>query len=241
MNGDLPPGLEWLEYWLDFDWDIFGWGGWIVGILAAALVNGALVILGAWIERRHDRRLSQMEAATASVLVFNGKPPTGVTGRPQMVQAAIVMAPGPLGRLAVLYRRIVGGRIATRQRDMQRTRRLALLRLRQQAQEAGAGVVAGVEFCQIGLDRGRMALIATGTALVGSAPGPVPLVAEAVGVEPPRHWRELAITLVALVVLAASAAVTDYLFDKYAGRYWHRYKERHQAQKAAPPPVTPAP
>ncbi|MFV3129655.1 heavy metal-binding domain-containing protein [Niveispirillum sp. KHB5.9] len=238
---DLPPGMEWLEYWLNFDWEIFGWGGWIAGILGAALANGTLIILGAWIERRHDRRLTEMEAATACVRVFNGKPPKGVTGRPQMVQACVVMAPAPLGRLAVLYRRIVGGRIPTRQRDMQRTRRLALMRLRQQAQAAGAGVLAGVEFCQIGLDRGRLALIATGTALVGSEPGAAPLVAEAVGAEPPRHWRELAITLGVLVALAGSAAVTDYLFDKYAGQYWHEYKVRHLERKAPPPAATPEP
>lgn len=231
---DLPPGLEWLDYLIGFDWEMFGWGGWIVGVLGAALLNGSFLMLGAWIERRHDRALSRMEAATAAVRVFTSRPPAGVTGRPHLVQAAIVMAPAPLGRMMVLLRRIVGGRVATRQRDMQRTRRLALLRLREQALAAGAGVLAGVEFCQIGLDRGRFAMIATGTALIGAPSAPVQVVTEAVGMEAPRHRRELVLALAILVVLAGGAAVADVLFDNYAGTYLKRYTMRRDALPPVP-------
>ena len=220
---DLPPGMEWLNYLIGFDWEMFGWGGWIVGVVGAALVNGSILLLGAWIEQSHDRALTRMERATAAVRVFTSRAPPGVSGRPQLVQAAIVMAPAPLGRLMILFRRIVGGRVVTRQRDMQRTRRLALLRLREQALEAGAGVLAGVEFCQIGLDRGRLAMIATGTALVGAAPGPIAMVPEAVGAEPVRPRRELFLALAILVALAGGAAITDALFDNYAGEYIRRH------------------
>ncbi len=221
---ELPPGLQWLEFLLEMgDGEYLGWSAWLIGVVLAALFNAGILLLGARLERRHDRELAAMEAATASVRVFTGKPPPGLTGVPQLVQAAIVMAPAPLGRLMLLIRRIIGGRVVTRQRDMQRTRRLALLRLREQAHALGAGVLAGVEICQIGLDRGRFAMLATGTALVGSAPSPVPQVTEAIGAEPPRRRRELLIALAALILLAAVTTELDYLFDTYFGDFWKRW------------------
>lgn len=221
---DLPPGFEWLEILENMgDWEYLGISGWLVGVVGALLFNAGILLLGAWLERRHDRELAAMEAATASVRVFTGKPPAGLTGVPQLVQAAIVMAPAPLGRLMLLIRRIIGGRVVTRQRDMQRTRRLALLRLREQARGLGAGVLAGVEICQIGLGRGRFALLATGTALLGSAPAPAPLVTEAVGAEPPRHRREIIIALVVLILAAAATTELDYLFNSYFGDFWKRW------------------
>lgn len=221
---ELPPGMQWLEFLEDMgDWEYWGISSWLAGVVAALLFNAGILLLGAWLERRHDRELTAMETATASVRVFTGKPPPGLTGVPQLVQAAIVMAPAPLGRLSLLIRRIIGGRVVTRQRDLQRTRRLALLRLREQARCLGAGVLAGVEFCQIGLDRGRFAMLATGTAMVGAEPAPAPLVTEAIGAEPPRHRRELLIALAALILLAAVTTELDYLFDTYFGDFWKRW------------------
>ncbi len=221
---ELPPGFQWLEFLENMaDWEFLGWSFWFIGVLLAVLFNAVVLLLGAWLERRHDRELAAMEAATASVRVFTGRPPPGVTGEPRMVQTAIVMAPAPLGRFMLLVRRIVGGRVVTRQRDMQRTRRLALLRLREQARLAGAGILAGVEFSQIGVGRGRFALLVTGTALVGSEPAPAPIVTEAVGAEPNRHRRELLIALAVLIIAAAVTTELDYLFDTYFGDIWKRW------------------
>lgn len=220
---DLPPGLQWLEFLENAaDWEYLGVSGWIAGAVAAVLLNVGILLLGAWLERRHDRQLTEMEAAAASVRVFTGRPPPGSAGVPHLVQAAIVMGPAPLGRLTLLVRRIIGGRVVTRQRDMQRARRLVLLRLREQARGLGAGVLAGVEFCQIGVGRGRFALLATGTALLGSEPAATPQVTEAVGAEPPRPRRELLLALVVLILAAAATTELDYLFNDYFGEFWMR-------------------
>lgn len=220
----LPPGLSWLEILEDLgDWDNLDISIWLGGVLVALLFNAAILLLGAWLERRHDRQLQQMEAATAGIRVFTGRPPPDVKGEPQLVQAAIVMAPAPLGRFMLLIRRIIGGRVVTRQRDLQRTRRLALLRLREQARGLGAGVLAGVEFCQIGLDRGRFAFLATGTAIIGAQPAQTPAVSEAIGAEPPRHRRELVLALILLVIAAGVTAEFDYLIDTYFGDFWKRW------------------
>ncbi|MFY8094862.1 MAG: heavy metal-binding domain-containing protein [Niveispirillum sp.] len=224
-DSELPPGLEWLEFLVkmgDQD-DPTGWSLWVGGVVVALLFNAAILLLGAWLESRHDRKLLEMEAATAGVLIFAGRPPPDLMGVPHLVQAAIVMAPAPLGRLMLLIRRIIGGRVVTRQRDMQRTRRLALLRLRQQARGLGAGVLAGVEVCQIGVGRGRFALLATGTALIGPPPAPAPQVTESIGAEPPRRRREIVIALALLILAAAATVEMDYLVDTYFGNFWKRW------------------
>ncbi|OYQ34776.1 hypothetical protein CHU95_09260 [Niveispirillum lacus] len=224
-SSDLPAGLEWLGFLEkigDQD-DATGWSLWIGGVVVALLFNATILWIGAWLERRYDRELAAMEAATAAVRVFTGRPPAGSVGLPHLVQASIVMAPAPLGRLMLLIRRIIGGRVVTRQRDLQRTRRLALLRLRQQACDLGAGIVAGVEFCQIGLGRGRFAFLVSGTALIGAQPAPAPEVTEAVGAEPPRRRRELVIALAMLILVAAATVELDYLVDTYLGNFWKRW------------------
>lgn len=221
---DLPPGLQWLSWTQNvLNLQFLGWSLWVVGALLVVAGNAVVLLLGAWIEWRHDRRLTMMEGAVAAVRLFTGRPPADVRGVPQLVQAAIVMSPAPLGRLMLLIRRIIGGRVVTRQRDQQRLRRLALLRLREQAQRAGAGVVAGVEFCQIAVGRGRFAMLATGTALIGSAPSPRPAVTEAIGAQPPRRRRELILALVGMVLVTGLAVWFNYLSEAFFGDLWRRW------------------
>lgn len=221
---DRPPGMGWLEFLIDVEGDVLGWGAWTAIFALVVLTNASLMLLSAWIERRHDRRLACLDAATAGILLLPGKPPSGVTGTPRLVQATIVMSPAPLGRLGILLRRIFGGRVVTRQRDLQRTRRLVLMRLREQAVAAGAAIVGGVEIQQIGMGKNRYALIATGTALVGPPlPAGTGKVAEAIGAEPRRHGRELVFALIVLFLFSGGAVVAGDLADQYAGQIWKQY------------------
>lgn len=246
----LPPGMEWLGYLLDFEKMAWADDFWLAGVLLVALFNSGFILAGAWLERRHDRRLATMDAATAGVLLLTGKPPPGYTGIPTLVRTEVVMANPPLGRISARIRGLIGGRIVTRVRDVERARREAMLRLREQAVALGAPVLAGVEYSHLGMSTGRVAVLATATALVPTtAPTTPPTimpttapqappVPESRGVVSPRSRWEVAAALAILLGLALIADQTDnwtgIIFDRVIGRI-------DKQGKWPPPAPSPAP
>lgn len=203
---DQPhPGLRWLK-WLEMA-EPFLDEWWLAGIALALLFNVAWLSASFWLERRHDRRLAGMAAGMAGILVLSGRPPPGC-GSPMLLQAATVMASPPLGRLSVLLRHLIGGRIVTRQRDVERARRETLLRLRRAAANRGADILAGLEYAHIDMGPGRTAVLATATGFTSRQPAPS-LPTEAVGAVPPRPLRELLLIIAILMGLALMADSAD--------------------------------
>lgn len=193
-------------YWLDFadDW-------WLLGIAIVVLVNGGLMIAGALLERRHEKRLRTIGVEAAGILLLSGPPPPGAWGEPHVLSTAIVLTPPPLGRWSKRLHRLIGGYSRNSHRPQERARREALLRLREQAAPLGVQILAGLEMHHINIGNNRTALVATATALnAPPAPaGPPTPLPEALGALPPRPWTQLILALAVLLLLSVAAGWTD--------------------------------
>ncbi|MFV3077946.1 hypothetical protein [Niveispirillum fermenti] len=218
---DRPPtGMEWLE-WLETAGRFFDeW--WLAGVALALLFNVSWFSTSFWLERRHHRRLTEIATPTAGILLLSGRPPAGA-GNPILLQAIMVLASPPLGRLSVLLRRMIGGPIVTRQRDVERARRETLLRLRRAAVDRGADILAGLEYVHIEMGSGRTAVLATATGFTSRRPSPS-FPTEAIGAVPPRPLRELLLIIAILVGLALMADAADRFLGLGMSAVWDPHR-----------------
>jgi uncharacterized protein YbjQ (UPF0145 family) len=145
-----------------------------LGVVAALLAIGLL--LGSLAERRHYRSLREREAALRHLLVFNERrPPADQAFRhATLVIGSVVIAEDYFKRAAAALKNLFGGRLTVYESLMDRGRREALVRMKEEAQRRGASMVFNVRFETAMLSEnrpGRNALfsaefIAYGTALV---------------------------------------------------------------------------
>ena len=106
------------------------------------------LVAGSAIERRHYRSIREREQALKHVLLFNEKrPPLTVSGQPfYIVQGSVVVSSDYFKNLAAGLRSIFGGRLTSYETLLDRARREAVLRMKQQAHERGAHMVVNVLF-----------------------------------------------------------------------------------------------
>jgi uncharacterized protein YbjQ (UPF0145 family) len=127
-------------------------------------------------EKRHFRELAEREAKLRALLVFNeGRPPADqVFARGVLVVGSVVIAEDYFKRVAAGLRSLVGGRISVYESLLDRGRREAIVRMKQEASELGATMIFNVrlETASLSEDRGGRSpmfsaeFIAYGTALV---------------------------------------------------------------------------
>lgn len=120
------------------------------------LINLAFVVLlgliglvvGSAIERRHYRSIREREETLKHVLLFNEKrPPLSVAGQPfHLVQGSVVVSSDYFKNLAAGLRSFFGGRLTSYETLLDRGRREAVLRMKQEAHERGAHMVVNVLF-----------------------------------------------------------------------------------------------
>lgn len=149
------------------------------GIFLLLLLAGLL--FGSAAERRHYRRLRAREAALREVLVFNERhlPPGMVLRQGCLVVGSVVLGEDYFKRVAASLKSLFGGRLTVYESLMDRGRREAVLRMKEQAQRLGATMIFNVRFetSTLSEERGgqRAAFsaefIAYGTALIPRAPG----------------------------------------------------------------------
>ncbi len=144
------------------------------GFFLALLVIGLLA--GSYNERRHYRQLQEQEAALRDILIFNERHLPGhlaVHGG-GLVVGAVVIGEDYFKRIAAGLKSIFGGRLTVYESLMDRGRREAVVRMKQQARAQGAKMIFNVRFETSSLSEdtsGRQAafsaeFIAYGTALV---------------------------------------------------------------------------
>ncbi len=117
-----------------------------VGVFVALLVIG--YVFGRVAERGHFRRLEQAEKRLARILVFSERtpPPDAARMRSTLVGGAVVLGEDYFKRIAAALKSLVGGRLTVYKSIMDRGRREAIVRLKEQAARLGATMVFNVRF-----------------------------------------------------------------------------------------------
>lgn len=97
-------------------------------------------------ERRHFRDLAQSEARLRDVLVFNERalPPDRQFAGGMLVVGSVVIAEDYFKRIAAGLRSLVGGRITVYESLLDRGRREAIVRMKEEARRLGATMVFNV-------------------------------------------------------------------------------------------------
>ena len=106
------------------------------------------LVFGSWNERKHFRSIVEREAKFKHILMFNEKrPPHEVAGLPfHMVQGSVVVSSDYFKNIAAGLRSFFGGRLSSYESLMDRARREAVLRMKEDAQARGANVIVNVLF-----------------------------------------------------------------------------------------------
>lgn len=102
---------------------------------------------GAWVERKHLRSLDEREAELEGIVVHQLKsmpPGWTVTGEPVLLSASVVLANDYFKSFKSALKKLIGGNLTEHQRLMERGRREAIVRLKQEARNAGCNVVWNV-------------------------------------------------------------------------------------------------
>lgn len=113
-----------------------------------ALLTLVGLVFGRMAEKRHFRELAEKEAQLQDILVFTGKqiPPGDVPQRTALVAGSVVIGEDYFKRIAAVLKSLVGGRLVAYESLMDRGRREAVVRMKQQARAMGADMVFNVRF-----------------------------------------------------------------------------------------------
>lgn len=117
-----------------------------LGVFACLLFVG--LVFGRMAEKRHFRELATKEEALRDILVFTGKRlPEGMdVGESRLVCGSVVVAEDYFKRIAAAVKSIVGGRLTAYESLMDRGRREAIVRMKEDARRMGATMVFNVRF-----------------------------------------------------------------------------------------------
>lgn len=144
-----------------------------LAFIAILLVIG--LVVGGMVERRHFSSLAMREADLKLVMVFNEKtPPANVEYRDAfLVAGSVVLGEDYFKRFAASLRSFFGGNMRMYESLMDRGRREAILRMKEDARQRGARVIFNVRLETSSLGDGgngrgmfSAEFIAYGTALV---------------------------------------------------------------------------
>jgi len=143
-----------------------------LGLFALLLLAGLL--FGRAAEKRHYRNLIEREQALSDILVFNERriPDAMQIERSMLVMGSVVLAEDYFKRVAASLKALVGGRLTSYESLIDRGRREAVLRMKEEARRHGACMILNVRFETSSIsEQGTMfsaEFISYGTALVAA-------------------------------------------------------------------------
>ncbi|HYC02897.1 MAG TPA: heavy metal-binding domain-containing protein [Azospirillaceae bacterium] len=199
------------DFWASLPPD---WMGGLAGPATVAILAALpFLVAGMVIERHHHRRLEEGAARLGHIGLLPTAGPLPPGAAASFVAASACIAPPPLGQLSARVRRLIGGRVDLLHRTQDRAVREVLLRLREQAAQAGASMVVGVKVRSVALGgRSRaVTVMATGMAVTGAATPsgfpPLGFLDDAASPPPRTVWHLLLLIAGALVALGLAAGL----------------------------------
>ena len=144
-----------------------------LGPLITLLILG--FITGSIAERRHLKDLAMRENAVSAIALTNIS--NTDSGRGELVTGSTVIAYDFYRRIAILFRKLIGGRFRMHEKMMERARREAVLRMVESAQSQGAKAVHNIRIVTSNLGNsdkgaGGCEVLAYGTAVFDAAAHP---------------------------------------------------------------------
>lgn len=126
------------------------------------------LVAGSIAANKHERSLQEREQALGNFMLTTIEHPDGSDGR--LVTGSTVIAFDFFRRLAIVLRKLVGGRFRIHERMMDRARREAILRMAEQAKDQGANAVHNIRLLNTNLGHSGSAMggcevLAYGTAV----------------------------------------------------------------------------
>lgn len=145
-------------------------------LLGVALAATGLVV-GRWIERRHYASLRRRERELAGILVFAVRfpPPRLAASTATLVAGSVVIADDYFKSLMAGLHSFFGGRVRSYESLVDRARREAVLRMKAEARQRGAGMIVNVKFQTFSIPGRRpgstraVEVLAYGTAVAAAA------------------------------------------------------------------------
>ena len=134
-------------------------------------------VFGRVAESRHFKSIREREQKLASVLAFSERlpPPGSKPRRVALVGGSVVVSVDYFKQVAAGLRNIFGGRVTAFETLIERARREALLRMKQEAADLGANMVVNVKLETSSISKGNKGQVgavevyAYGTALIEQA------------------------------------------------------------------------
>ena len=116
---------------------------------------------GAWAERSHYRSILRREKALRDLIVIASKFPPPYRKAPDtfLVCGSVVVSVDYFKRFLASLRNFVGGRIKSYESFIDRGRREAILRMKEQAQRKGANMVINIKIETSSISKGRKGAI----------------------------------------------------------------------------------
>lgn len=127
---------------------------------------------GRFAERRHYRSIRLREQILSDVLIFTNRfPPLTKPAQQVLVAGSVVVSEDYFKRVVSALQNLIGGRLRSYESLLDRARREAVLRMKQEARDQGAKLVINVKFQTFSIPGNRpnsfgaVELLAYGTAL----------------------------------------------------------------------------
>ena len=126
-----------------------------VYFLTASVLTCLLLAVSFFTARRdeaaHLARLARREHELRHIRLLSGKRPPDTFRQGQLVQGSVVMGCGYFRNFATILRKLFGGRLAVYDKLLERARREALVRLKEEADALGADTICNLKLQTVSL------------------------------------------------------------------------------------------
>lgn len=130
-------------------------------------------------EKRHYKSIIEREAALIRIpaIVLRFPPPSLKPQKTELVMGSVVISIDYFKRIAAGLRSLVGGRMKSYETLLDRARREAVLRMKEQADAMGANMVFNIKMETASISKGRknrigsVEVLAYGTAIIPASAG----------------------------------------------------------------------